>query len=1213
MKKSIRFIFFLAFFLLFSASYAQNIPHVAINNGYYTYCDSTGNIVISDDFTDARPFSEGLAAVQKKVHSPDSLDIPQPLYGFIDPNGNVVIDYQYLNATSFRNGQAIVETQPSHYGVINQQNKIQTEGHELIEYAFGNQFVVRNSGKWQAIDLAADRKSAFFDNIWYQGNAYIVAKNGRLAAMDTTFYLISDWYVRMYPASNGMVRAQKNGQWGYINCNTQGTIAFKYDDASDFQNNIAKVQQNYQSCLINRQGEQISEWYEYIYRYYSSAAIVAKRAELYAFLDTTGQPKSEWFDVITPFYYGTFRVKQYNQWALANSTGEIVTNWYSANRMLYHAIDIVTRNNKQEAALGNEDSLVFTEWYPNGMVQKFDDYRGTEINFDQYIPDTTTYAYYTETFSYLKQRKGTIIFDGFGHQLTPPYDVIFPYKDGNARVKNNGKFALLGSNAKVISEWYEYIYPFYNNVARVENDGKMALINRSGQIISRWYKKIYSFSDGLAKVWDGILWGFIDNTGQEVIPLQYEGATSFAYSLARVWKNNSYAFINQQNKQLTSWYRGNYSDFAKAAKEGRLQCIADSNVLKSWLSVVEKVSRSLVPQTDAYSSGMEYEPPDIIAWNYPERNLAERNAHFFYHLAIQEHSKPPQVALWAAENLFPKNYGLQKDVAANRDYTLYDQFGEQISPWYKAVSPPDYSNFGHAIVYNGKKMALMNQYGELVGDYYSFISPELWYGYKQVFENKIEPAGRTTSNMELQKFDYEKTAFINSEAEEVTDWYNEIYFFENFPYARVLSKKKYALLDTTAHIATTWYDEITYYNPDYLKLKNDQLFALADADLTIKTAWYDSIRTFSEQLAAVKHNGLWGYIAENAQEKIGAQYDSVSNFNSGRAMVKKSSKYALIDPAGHLLSLWFDAPFRFNNGFAKVLKDNKYALMLPSGQLFTEWFDAIDLPYAGSFAKVERQDKYSYINREGEIITHWFDYVFPFSENFAKVMNNKQCGFIDTTGQVIVRLQFDDASSFQNGYARVEQNGIYTYMSPYQNELNQWFDYAYPFGQSLAIAKLSGGYVLIDRQLKIRSTYCEAIAPLKLGLYLIKVDGQYAVIEHTGKRLSEWYLTNFISGLEMQMTTEGDVYFTDEDGNTVIEKFAPELERNTPSVVANPHGLFTETLEIVKDDSGKMAFRDINGNIVSEWYDNVEYFIEGKSRVTNNGSVFFITKDDLEW
>ena len=62
--------------------------------------------------------------------------------------------------------------------------------------------------------------------------------------------------------------------------------------------------------------------------------------------------------------------------------------------------------------------------------------------------------------------------------------------------------------------------------------------------------------------------------------------------------------------------------------------------------------------------------------------------------------------------------------------------------------------------------------------------------------------------------------------------------------------------------------------------------------------WIPRSREFCEGLHPVKQNGLWGYIDEQAQWVIPAQYDKAASFSDGLAPVEKDGRLMYIDHSG---------------------------------------------------------------------------------------------------------------------------------------------------------------------------------------------------------------------------------------------------------------------------------------------------------------------------
>ena len=82
---------------------------------------------------------------------------------------------------------------------------------------------------------------------------------------------------------------------------------------------------------------------------------------------------------------------------------------------------------------------------------------------------------------------------------------------------------------------YDDIDCLSDGLARIERDGKYGFIDNTGQVvIPPKYDLAWDFSEGLARVSQNGKAGFIDNTGKVVIPLKYDKADSFYNGVAGV-------------------------------------------------------------------------------------------------------------------------------------------------------------------------------------------------------------------------------------------------------------------------------------------------------------------------------------------------------------------------------------------------------------------------------------------------------------------------------------------------------------------------------------------------------------------------------------------------------------------------------------------------------------------------------------------------------
>lgn len=71
-----------------------------------------------------------------------------------------------------------------------------------------------------------------------------------------------------------------------------------------------------------------------------------------------------------------------------------------------------------------------------------------------------------------------------GGKILKGYDVIYPFKNGRAKVIKNGKMGFIDMQGEeIIKPEFDQVYPFEKGMARVENMGLLGLINEQGEIL----------------------------------------------------------------------------------------------------------------------------------------------------------------------------------------------------------------------------------------------------------------------------------------------------------------------------------------------------------------------------------------------------------------------------------------------------------------------------------------------------------------------------------------------------------------------------------------------------------------------------------------------------------------------------------------------------------------------------------------------------------
>lgn len=153
---------------------------------------------------------------------------------------------------------------------------------------------------------------------------------------------------------------------------------------------------------------------------------------------------------------------------------------------------------------------------------------------------------------------------------------------------------------------------------RIEEDGKYGFADDSGNVVipCQW-EWAWSFSEGLAPVQDDKgKWGYINKTGKVVIPCKWKDAWDFSEGLAAVMDDNlTWGYIDKTGEEVISchWI------FAGMFSEG-LADVMDSSQKCGYIDETGKV---VIPckwrETYGFSKGLAWVMGDNEKWNWIDK------------------------------------------------------------------------------------------------------------------------------------------------------------------------------------------------------------------------------------------------------------------------------------------------------------------------------------------------------------------------------------------------------------------------------------------------------------------------------------------------------------------------------------------------------------------------------------------------------------------
>ncbi|WP_332634131.1 WG repeat-containing protein [Halalkalibacter flavus] len=187
--------------------------------------------------------------------------------------------------------------------------------------------------------------------------------------------------------------------------------------------------------------------------------------------------------------------------------------------------------------------------------------------------------------------------------IQPQYEEADDFQqNGLAIARTSGKAGMIDQTGQfVIPPKYDSILPFTEGLAVVIDDDRYKVINEAGQVLTkRGYGLIMPYQDQRAVFADTsnvrFLYGYLDERGNERIPLQFETANDFKDGKALVKTNeNEHALINRNGETLQTYP---YS-FMMSYSEG---LIAFSKTFQDKWGYVDEQGRIVIQPQYTYAS-----------------------------------------------------------------------------------------------------------------------------------------------------------------------------------------------------------------------------------------------------------------------------------------------------------------------------------------------------------------------------------------------------------------------------------------------------------------------------------------------------------------------------------------------------------------------------------------------------------------------------------
>lgn len=390
-------------------------------------------------------------------------------------------------------------------------------------------------------------------------------------------------YYEMYCPSDGIISIKKISDDAkaprihYLSQKT-GQILFSHEDGTSFDDGYALVRKDGKWGIIDTNNKLIIPFeYDYLGMTYQQPYwIIARQNEKEGMIDRQGKIKIPFeYDDIQQFADGIAGVTKNTKTAFINQNNQVVIDWAEREYQGEFSYGLNYYHDKgKNHVIDTKGKVLFSTPY-----------------HIRYIDEAHIIIIKDEKYGLLNHQ---------GKMILPPiYQYIASEKQGLIAVAKNNKLGFVDIKGKFIVPMQydyddeDYIYHsrklyYINDVVKVRQigkNGKWGLLDRQGKIIAPF---IYDdMQHGLGdKTWDIstfkhppkrgeeqywiAVWkngkaGFIDNTGQIKIPLEYDEVFPYSEGKSAVVKNGKIGFIDTQNNIVVPL---NYQYIRRSYAEG---------------------------------------------------------------------------------------------------------------------------------------------------------------------------------------------------------------------------------------------------------------------------------------------------------------------------------------------------------------------------------------------------------------------------------------------------------------------------------------------------------------------------------------------------------------------------------------------------------------------------------------------------------------------
>jgi len=351
--------------------------------------------------------------------------------------------------------------------------------------------------------------------------------------------------------------------------------------------------------------------------------------------------------------------------------------------------------------------------------------------------------------------------------------------------------------------------------------------------------------------------------------------------------------------------------------------------------------------------------------------------------------------------------------------------------------------------------------------------------------------------------------------------------------------------------------------------------------------WMLSVSIYAQLAPRENEKGKFGYVNDEGQFVIKAQFDEAGDFFNGIASVKKGSQYGFINESGE---------YKIKPKYTSVGAFNEFGLCKVSvgGSVDKNTDELIGANYGfiDKNANEVVKPKYALIGQFDEKGICQVNVGGKKDKKTDKIVGGKW-GYLKSNGDELTKIEYTNVQTTfsADGYAWVQKGKKYGYINTKGKEVTPLkYDGAFPFADGCAAVSVKGkknmlfGFIDTNGKEIVELVYEDCITQFVNTYSAIKKDGKWAIINTDGKTVSGFDYKEVIvpsnNGGHFFVTKDGK---KDEDGGIqsgswgIINSTGQLI---TPLKYRSIEKFNDENLAMVSDGSSSWGWIDLKGEEV---------------------------------